>query len=149
MKVFNIQWTVLLICLAFACIAIAESMAKSEYIFVQKNLNSEYNAAIVRCNALYNKTSFLECVEMARSNRSISETELLHAYKLAIHAKSDTTNTENRKKTRPSDSKSLGLDEELMQEYMDSAVIDLKPFKPNINPPGKDNFKDQQKLKTM
>jgi len=143
MKTFNMSAIMLAVGLAFSLSAMAGDMSEKEYKFLEKNSETEYSAAIVRCNSLLAKASFLECVDKARGNRNTSENELQLGYKPAT--KTATSKAKKWQKSIPTDSSGVAMDKELAEAYMDSAVTEIKPYKPNVSPLIKDINKAQQK----
>ena len=143
MKTFNMSAIMLAVGLAFSLSAMAGDMSEKEYKFLEKNSETEYSAAIVRCNSLLAKASFLECVDKARSNRNTSENELQLGYK--PNTKTATSKAKKWQKSIPSDSNGVAMDKKLAEAYMDSAVTEIKPYKPNVSPLIKDINKAQQK----
>ena len=143
MKIFHMSAIMSAVALAFSLSAMAGDMSEKEYKFLEKNSETEYSAAIVRCNSLLAKASFLECVDKARGNRNTSENELQLGYK--PNTKTATSKAKKWQKSIPSDSNGVAMDKELAEAYMDSAVTEIKPYKPNVSPLIKDINKAQQK----
>ncbi len=144
MKIFNISVIVFAFSIIFSVRAMAENMSINQSKFLEKNIDTEYGAAIVRCSALSEKAS-VGCTEVAKSNRNVSKTELQNSYKPAIKTKTNTSKAENTHKARPSDLNGAAMGKELTEDDMESAVTEVKPIESNVIPLGKDIFRSQNK----
>jgi len=83
MKNFNISAIALAIGLAFSVSAMAENLSKKQYASFEKNIETEYKAAKIRCDSLAGNANDI-CVAEAKGNRDVAEAELEAKYKPSI-----------------------------------------------------------------
>ena len=74
--------------LTFSLAATAESISDDKYKFLEKNIETEFTAAKLRCNSL-SSVNIDRCISEAESIRNASKVELDARYKGFISSKSD------------------------------------------------------------
>jgi hypothetical protein len=78
----------LAVCIIFSINAVAKSMTDTEYKFLKKNIETEFNSAKIRCSST-STVEFAKCISAAESVREASMKELEARRKILVSIQSD------------------------------------------------------------
>jgi hypothetical protein len=91
MKNIHLSAIVLVLGIASSSIAMSENMSVAKYNFLKKNLDSEYMAALVRCNLLSQKAG-VDCSAIAKKSKDLTNSYLQDDYSISVGSNNSEVN---------------------------------------------------------